>query len=321
MRIRLLAALAGTLAALTAAPVLAQDYPRRPVTIVAPFPAGSVTDGVARVVADSLSRDLKQNVIVENKPGQEGAIAARAAARAEPDGYTMLIGGNSTHSASLALYKALAYDPVEDFQIIGGVAKIPLLLMVNVDSPAADFPAFLKVARDASRPISFGSGATSTRAAGELLKARAGFGIVNVPYRGIPVAVTDLLGQRIDAVFSDPATVLGMIEERKLKPLAVTSAKRVAKLPDVPTIAEGGFPGFEVVPWLALFVPAKTPAPIVARLREALDRMHADPAVLAFMAQIAIDPFHASPQQVSAFLADDIRLWADFVRTAGIEKN
>lgn len=298
----------------------AQDYPRRPVTIIAPFPAGSVTDGMARVVAESLARSLKQNVLVENKPGQEGAVAGRAAARAEPDGYTILIGGNSTHSAAVNLYN-LPYDPVADFAVVGGVSKIPLLLVVRADFPAKDLAAFVALARDPAKKLSFGSGATSTRAAGELLRVRAGFELVNVPYRGIPAAVTDVLGGRIDGAFADPATVLGMVQEGKLRAIAVTSARRIAKLPDVPTIAESGFPGFEVVPWLALFAPAKTPPEIVARLSAALEQARRDEHVRNYIAQVASDLYQAGPAEVAAYLSDDIKRWSEVVRSAGIEKN
>jgi tripartite-type tricarboxylate transporter receptor subunit TctC len=306
---------------LSPAPALAQDYPNRPVTIIAPFPAGSVTDGVARVVAESLRRTLKQNVIVENKPGQEGAIAGRAAAHAEPDGYTILIGGNSTHSAPMSLFKSLAYKPETDFVCIGGLTKIPLLLAVHPDFPASDLQGFIKAARGPGKKLTFGSGATSTRAAGELLKARANFEIVHVPYRGIPAAITDLIGGRIDAVFTDPATVLGMVGEGKVKVLAVTSATRMERLPNVGSIAEQGFPGFEVVPWLALFAPVKTPPEIVARLRAALEAVHADPEIRAFMTRVAVEPFPLKPDQLSAYLGEDIKRWADFVVAAGIEKN
>jgi tripartite-type tricarboxylate transporter receptor subunit TctC len=321
MNVRRRSFAAGLLGCSVAASALAQAYPHRPVTIVVFSPAGSIADGVARIMAESFRRTLNQTVLVENKPGQEGAVAARAVAHANPDGYTIMVGGNSTHSGPLNLFKNLAYNPETDFDPIGGIMKIPLLLTVRAEFPAEDFRSFLRIAKDPSKALSFGSGSTSTRAAGELIKARAAIDLLHVPYRGTPQALTDLLGKRIDVVFSDPATALGMIGEGKLKALAVTSSKRVAKLPEVPTIAESGFPGFEVVPWLALFAPAKMPAEVISRLRAALDVLHKDPATLAYMGNLGVDPFPATPEQLSAFVAEDIKLWSDFVRIAGIEKS
>lgn len=319
---RLLAAvlLAATLS-LTAFAARAEEYPSRAISLVAPFPAGSITDSVARMVADHFSKVLGQAAVVENKPGQEGAIAARAVARSDADGYTILAGGSTTHSAALALYKVLPYDPLKDFRTIGGVMKVPVILCVRTDFPANDLAGFIAVAKARQGQLSFGSGSTSTRAAGELLKARGSFDMLNVPYRGIPNAMTDLLGGRIDAAFIDPSNALGMIEDGKLKALGVTSVNRIKRLADVPTIAESGFPGFEVVPWIGLFVPAKTPDAVVRRLTSELAKFHDLPVPRAFVEKVGVEMFVAGEAEVDAYLTDDIKRWADFVELAKIEKN
>lgn len=296
-------------------------YPRRPITIVAAFPAGSVTDGMARAVAESLARALHGNVLVENKPGQEGGIAGRSAARADPDGYTILIGGNSTHSAAASLYKSLPYNPLTDFVSLGGVSKIPLILVVRRDCPAEDLAGFISRAKASNPPLSSGSGATSTRVAGELLKRQGGFELVNVPYRGIPTAISDLLGGRIDCAFSDPATVLGMLEEGSIKALAVTSLARNATMPKVQTVAEQGFPDFEIVPWLALFAPAATPTSIVERLRSALAAVQQDDAVRRYILSVGSEVFSVDAGAVDQYLRADMARWAHAVEIAGIPRN
>lgn len=297
-----------------------QDYPTKPITIISAFPAGSSTDGVARAVGESLRRTLKQAVIVENKPGQDGAIGGRFGAHAQPDGYTLLLGGNSTHSAPVNLYKSIGYDPEVDFAPIGGITKIPLLLTVRPDFPADDLAGFLKIARDPQKKLTNGSGATSARVASELLMSAAKFQTLMVPYRGIANAVKDLLGGQIDMAMADP-TALSLIQEGKLKAIAVTSSGQLAKLPGVKTIAEQGFPGYEVVPWLAVYAPAKTPEPIIARLRAAVATAQKDPELLKYLAQLAMEPFPLNPEELAAYLKADIQRYADFVQLAGIEKN
>lgn len=298
---------------------VAQDFPARPITIVAPFPAGSITDTVARTVAEHLSRALKQPVLVENKAGQEGAIAARAVAQAPADGYTLLAGGSTTHSAASALYKSLPYDPVRDFRSIGGVMKVPVLLCVRADFPADDLAGFIQAAR--SRKLSFASGSPGTRASGELLKARASIDLLHVPYRGIPQAMTDLLGGRVDSAFIDPSNAIGMIEDGRIKALAATSQQRVKRLGQVPTVAESGYAGFEVVPWIGLFAPAATPDAVVSKLSEELGRFHREPAAVAFAEKLGVELFGAGPAQVDAYLQADMRQWTDIVASAGIERN
>lgn len=301
--------------------VLAQAYPAQQVTIIVPFPAGSITDGLARTVADYMRRSLDQVVVVENKPGQDGALAARTVAHAEPDGHTILIGGNSTHSAAASLYEQLPYDPEKDFTAIGGIMKVPTMLLVRSDFAADNLSEFVAMAKDPDAELTFGSGNTSSRIAGELLKSRAGISMLHIPYRGIPQAMTDLLGGRIDVVFSDPASGLGMIKDGQVKALAVTSLSRMPALPDVPTIAESGYPDFEIVPWLGLFVPVQTPQAVVDTLTQVLAGYHRDDVSTSYFDAIAVEPFHAGSQELTEFLRADMKKWLDTVEGAGIEKN
>jgi tripartite-type tricarboxylate transporter receptor subunit TctC len=238
-------------------------YPSRAVTIVVPFPAGSATDAVARKLAESLREALGQSFVVENRAGADGIVAARAVASAPPDGYTVLITTNTTHSANPSIYRQLPYDPEKDFTPVGGIIQIPFMLAVRPEFPAEDLAGFLTVARAANPKLSYGSGNTGSRASGEMLKARTGIDMLHVPYRGSPQAITDLIGGRIDVFFPDPASGLGMIQEKKMKILAITGDKRVKTLPDVRTMEEQGVPNYRIIAWVAMFGPqaCRPPSP------------------------------------------------------------
>jgi tripartite-type tricarboxylate transporter receptor subunit TctC len=299
-------------------PALAEAYPSRLVALLVPFPAGSATDSVARKLGESLRLAFNQPFIVENKPGGDGILAARTAARAEADGYTVFVTTNTTHSANVNIYTSLPYDPRSDFAPVGGIMKIPMVLTVRADFPADDLASFIKVAK--SRTMSFGSGNTSSRGAAEMFKARAGLEMLHVPYRGTPQALTDLLGGTIDVLFPDPSSALGAIEGKQLKVLAVASLQRLNKFPNVPTIAESGFPGFEMVAWVGAFVPAKTPAEIVARLNTELNKALAQKDMLDYFDAIGAQVFPTTPDGLRAYVDEDIRRWAEIVEIGKIEK-
>jgi tripartite-type tricarboxylate transporter receptor subunit TctC len=307
----------GALAVLPAV-ALAEAYPSRVVTLLVPFPAGSATDGVARKLAEGLRTAFNQPFIVENKPGGDGILAARVAARAEPDGQTIFVTTNTTHSANVAIYTSLPYDPQKDFLPVGGIMKIPMMLAVKADFPANDVPSFLRVAK--SRQLTFGSGNTSSRGAAELFKARAGLDMLHVPYRGTPQALTDLVGGTIDVMFPDPSSALGAIEGGQIKTLAVASGSRLRKYPNVPTISESGFPGFEMVAWVGAFVPSKTPAEIVARLNEELNKILARNDTLAYFDTIGAQAYPTTPDALHSYVVEDARRWAEIVELARIEK-
>jgi tripartite-type tricarboxylate transporter receptor subunit TctC len=299
-------------------PALAQQYPSRPVTLLVPFPAGSATDSVTRKLAEHLRVAFNQSFIVDNKPGADGILAARQGARAEPDGLTIFVTTNTTHSANPNIYTSLPYDPQRDFAPVGGIMKIPMVLTVRADFPANDLASFIKIAK--GKQMKFGSGNTSSRGAAEMFKARAGLDMLHVPYRGTPQAITDLLGGTIDVLFPDPSSALGAIEGKKLKVLAVASLQRLSKFPDVPTIAESGFPGFEMVAWVGAFVPAKTPADIVTRLNAELNKALAEKDMLDYFDTVGAQVYPTTPQGLSAYVDEDIRRWAEIVEIGKIEK-
>jgi tripartite-type tricarboxylate transporter receptor subunit TctC len=307
----LAACLSGTLAQ-------AETYPSRVVTLLVPFPAGSATDGVARKIAEGLQVAFKQSFIVENKPGGDGIIAARQAARAEPDGYTIFITTNTTHSANANIYTSLPYDPEKDFAPVGGIMKIPMVLAVKADSPATDLASFIKLAK--TKQMTFGSGNTSSRGAAELFKARVGLDMLHVPYRGTPQAITDLLSGSIDVMFPDPSSAAGPIQGGQLKLLGVASGTRLNQYPNVPTIAESGYPGFEMVAWVGAFVPAKTPSEIITRLNEELNKILNRPDMLAYFDTVGAQLYATTPEGLRQYQQEDTKRWADIVELGKIEK-
>jgi len=314
----LLTGLGGAAATASSWPALAQSYPVRPVTLLVPFPAGSATDGVARKLADGLRAAFGQPFIIENKPGGDGIIAARQAARAEPDGYTIFVTTNTTHSANANIYVSLPYDPENDFLPVGGIMKIPMVMTVRKDFPATDVTSFVTAAK--SKQLTFGSGNTSSRGAAEIFKARAGLDMLHVPYRGTPQAVTDLAGGSIDVMFPDPSSALGAIEAGQVRILAVASSTRLRRYPNVPTIAESGYPGFEMVAWVGAFVPKNTPVTIVTRLNEELNKILGRDDTLAYFDTVGAQVYATTPDELRRYAAEDTKRWAEIVDLAKIEK-
>lgn len=308
----------GAMALASRVPAAAQSYPSRPVTLLVPFPAGSATDGVARKLAEGLRGALGQPFIIENKPGGDGIIAARQAARAESDGYTIFVTTNTTHSANANIYTSLPYDPENDFAPVGGIMKIPMVMAVRKDFPATDVLSFVKAAQN--KQLSFGSGNTSSRGAAELFKARAGLDMLHVPYRGTPQALTDLAGGTIDVMFPDPSSALGPLESGQVKMLAVASTSRLRRYPNVPTIAESGYPGFEMVAWVGAFVPRNTPRSIVVRINTELNAILARDETLSYFDTIGAQVYATTPEELKQYAAEDTKRWAEIVDLAKIEK-
>ncbi|HEV2512108.1 tripartite tricarboxylate transporter substrate binding protein [Bosea sp. (in: a-proteobacteria)] len=306
--------------ATTAGRAQGPDFPTRPVTIVVPFPAGSATDAVARKVSEGLQRKLGQGFVIENKAGADGIIASRMVASATPDGYTLLITTNTTHSANPSVYRHLPYDPKKDFAPVGGIIRIPFILAIRPGLPAKDFAGFVKAAKAANPSLSYGSGSMGSRASAELLKARLGFDMEHVPYRGSPQALTDLIGDRIDVFFPDPASALGMIQDKRFPVLAVTGPKRVPTLPDTPTLMELGVPDFNIVAWVAAFAPAATPRPVIERLNSALNELLREPEMIAFVNQIGSEILSTTPAELGAYVDEDAARWVKLVEIAKIEK-
>ncbi|HYG54323.1 MAG TPA: tripartite tricarboxylate transporter substrate binding protein, partial [Burkholderiales bacterium] len=267
--------------ALAYAPLAAsQAYPSRPVKLVVPFPAGSATDQIARVVGQQLQESLGQPFVVENKPGAQGAIAATEVARAPADGYTLMVGTNTPLAANPSLFKKLNYDPVKDFAPIARLGTIPFMILVRPDFPAKDLKGFLAQARASAGKLSAGYGSAGSQVSQAMLRSMGKIDFIDVPYKGLPQAITDVLGGQISFTFADMANALAQIKGGKLRGIAVTSSKRSALAPEVPAIAEE-LPGYELIAWFALVAPANTPAPLVTRLHELTVKSLAKPEVKA----------------------------------------
>ncbi len=263
MRITPLRLLAALCAALPLA-AAAQDFPSKPITFIVPFAAGSATDQLGRAIGQGVAEQTGQSVVIENKPGASAMIGAQAAARAPADGYTVLITTNTTQAANEHLYKSLPYDPVKDFAPLTLLGKGGQFMVVNPSSPAKSVTEFLALAKKSPGKLSFGSGSSSSRIAGELLQQMTGITLLHVPYKSNPLAITDLLGGQIDMMVTDSATGLPQVEAGKLRALGFTGSERSPLAPKLPTIAEAGVPGYEMGYWFGAYVPAGTPDQIAA---------------------------------------------------------
>jgi tripartite-type tricarboxylate transporter receptor subunit TctC len=265
MLICLLGLLAGIL---QGTPLAAQDFPNRPIHIIAPFGPGTATDTVARVVAAEMSRRTGQSVVVDNRPGAEGQIGAQAAATAAPDGYTIFVTTQTTQAINQHVYKTLPYDPVKSFAPISGLSSGAQIVMVRNDLPVKSIPELIALARAQPGKLTFGSGNGSARGAAELFRIMAKVDLLGVPYKTQPQVLADLLGDRIDMTFSDFTVGLPPVRDGRARGLAVTSLERYPGLEQFPTVAESGLPGYESRPWNAAYAPAGTPRPIIDRLNQ-----------------------------------------------------
>ena len=313
------AVLAAAAALLLPLGVRAQAYPAKPVTFIVPFAAGSATDQLARALGQSFTEQTKQAVVVDNKAGASGMLAAQAAARAPADGHTVLITTNTTHAANEHLYKKLPYHPVKDFMPVTGLGKGGQVLVVNPASPYKSVAELLAAAKARPGKLSFGSGSSSSRIAGELFQQMAGVDILHVPYKSNPLAITDLLGGQIDLMITDTSTGVPQVKAGKLRALGVSTAKRLALLPDVPTIDEAGVKGYDMGYWFAAYVPANTPAPVVQKLHETLTAALKTPAAKSFFETSGGEPFPTTPEALGRFQLDEAKKWGKVIKAAGIE--
>lgn len=297
---------------------LAQVYPDRPIKLILPFPAGSATDGIARVIAEDLRKGLGQPVVIENQAGADGNIAAQNVKRAAPDGYTLFMSTNSAHGVNKSLYANLPYDPERDFEPVAGLIRIPLMLLVRKNFPADDVATFVRQAKQT--PLSFGTGNTSSQVAAALLQSAAGIDITLVPYRGTPQALTDLVGGQIDAAVVDPYSSMGFITNGQLKALAVTDSVRHPLQPQVPTMAQAGYKEVELASWAALFAPAKTSPAVIERLQQEVARSLAKPEVKDAVQKMAMTTMVMTPEQLRAFVHSEIERWSRLAKLANIPK-
>ena len=310
-------ALVATLLATTA---FAQDYPTKPITFVVPFAAGSATDQLARSLGQGVSEATKQSVVVDNKPGASGFLAAQQVAKAPADGYTVLISTNTTHAANEHLFKSLPYDPVKDFAPVTLLGKGGQILIVNPKVEAKNVAEFVALAKKSPGKLSFGSGSSSSRIAGELLQQMAGIQFLHVPYKSNPLAITDLLGGQIDFMITDTATGIPQVKAGKVRALGVTAMKRTPLAPDIPTIDEAGVKGYEMGYWFAAYVPAKTPPAVVKRLHELLVAATKGAPAVKFYESTGVDAATSSPEELAKFQASESQKWGKIVGAAKIEK-
>ncbi|CAB3830788.1 Bug family tripartite tricarboxylate transporter substrate binding protein [Achromobacter xylosoxidans] len=315
-----------TALALAAAPLLssapfsahADAWPQRPIRLLVPYGPGGSSDVVARAVAVEMSRDLGQQVIVENKGGGQGSIATVEAARARPDGYTLILGHVGTLAVNPTMMPNLSYDPRRDFAPIILLAKLPMVFAVGAKVPAASLPEFVALARAKPGVLNYGSAGNGSAGhlAFEMLKTAAAIDVVHVPYKGTGAQVTDLLAGNIDAAAAGIPGLLPHAQAGKIKIVAVGSAQRLPILPDVPTVAEQGYPGFESSQWFGLLAPAGTPQEAISRLQAAAQRALRTDAVRQRLAHDAAEPSGAGPAEFAAFIDAEERRWSQVVKDA-----
>lgn len=315
----LAAVVAATAIAALGGPAAAQTYPAKPVTFIVPFAAGSATDQLARALGTSITQETKQAVIVDNKAGASGMMAAQAAAKAAADGYTVLITTNTTQAANEHLYKKLPYDPVKDFAPVTGLGKGGQVLVVKAESPYKTVADLVAKAKKDPGKLTFGSGSSSSRVAGEMFKQLTHTDILHVPYKSNPNALTDLLGGQIDFMITDTATGVPQIKGGKLRALGVSTTRRIPMLPDVPTIDEAGVKGYDMGYWFAAYVPAGTPAPLVNRLRELLVKGTKSAAAKSFYEGTGSDAWTTTPDELAKFQVAESQKWGLVIKAAGIE--
>lgn len=297
----------------------AQDFPSKPMTLVVPFSPGSGTDQQARVLAQALSEDTRHPVVVENRAGASGFIAAQHVAKAAADGYTVLITTNTTQAANEHLFKKLPYNPVADFAPVSLLSKGQMLLLVRQDSSYKTLADLIAAAQKHPGKLNFGSGSSSSRVAGELLKQLASLDMVDVAYKSNPMAITDLMGGQLDFMFADAPTALPQVEGGKLRALAASGSQRLGAAPQIPTLDESGVKGYEMTYWTGAYLPAATPRPLVERLNQLLAKASASAEVKNFQLKASGETALSSPEGLARFQAAESRKWGRIIREAGIK--
>jgi tripartite-type tricarboxylate transporter receptor subunit TctC len=318
-----LAAATGVAAAAICSGAHAADaaYPSKPVTIIVPFGAGGVADAIPRIVGQKLTEMWNVPVIIENRPGASGNLGMGQVARAAPDGYTLGLAPTGNLTVNPLLYTNLNFDTAKDLAPITLLATSPNILVVNPAVPAKDFKSFVEYAKSKPGKLNFASPGAGSGAhlAGELLNQSADLKTVHIPYNGMAPAVTDVVAGNVEMMFAGVSTVLPFIRTGKLKALAVAGPKRLTQLPDVPTVAESGYPGFDVTSWYGLVAPAKTPPAILEKLQRDIATVLKDPSVRHKFEDQGVDPADTSTQEFAALIKSESRKWADIVKTAGIK--
>jgi tripartite-type tricarboxylate transporter receptor subunit TctC len=293
----------------------------KPIRLVVPFTPGGTTDILARALAPRMQQALGQNVIVDNRPGAGGSLGADLVARAEADGLTLLMGHIGTLAVNVSLYPKLPYDPLKSFAPVAWVARVPNVLVVNAASGITSLKELIARAKASPGKLTYSSGGNGSAAhiTFEVLKLRAGIFMSHIPYRGTAPSVTDLLGGQVDATFTGAPAVIPHVRSGRLRALAVSSPARIAALPEVPTVAESGYPGFEADQWYGIVAPAGTPADVVTRLNATINKALAAPEVAQQLAAEGALPMHATPKAFADLIAAEIPRWKEVVRAGNVK--
>ncbi len=310
-----------SLAALTffaATSAFAQGYPTGPVTLVVPFAAGSGTDAVARIVARKLGDQLRQPVIIENKPGASAQIAAQHVAKARPDGYTLFMTTNTSHSANPALFSGLKYDPINDFTPVARVGELPFAVLVHPAFPARNLQELIDYTRSNPGKLSYATPNSTSLVASETIKRIAGLEVVGIPYKSSPQALTDLVGGQIQMYVADLGSTMSMLKAGSVRPLAVTTREPLKSLPGVPPVA-GAVPGFDLTSWNGIFGPAGLPKPVVERLNTEILAVLAQKDVQEQLAALGFEVWPSrNPDEFARYVAEQLAHWTSLIRQAGI---
>ena len=299
---------------------LAQTFPSKPVRILVPFPAGSGVDIIARMIGNPLAEAWGQAVVVDNRPGASGAIACELAAKAVPDGYTLLLGNASSLAMAPSLYAHVAYDPVKSFAPITLISSSANVLVVHPSLPAASITALIALAKAKPGQLTYGSGGSgsSPHLSGELFRSMTGVNLVHVPYKGTPQLITDLLGGQIHMSFTSLVSALPYIRQGRLRPLGVTSLTRAASLPELPTISEAGLKGYEVTVWQGMLAPAGTPLPVIEQLNAQIAKIVRSPETRERLAVQGLEPAYSKPAEFAAYIATEVVKWGKVIKQAGM---
>jgi tripartite-type tricarboxylate transporter receptor subunit TctC len=312
---------AASMFAATATGAFAADYPNKPIRLVVPFSAAGTTDFLARAIAQKLGTNMGTTVIVDNRPGAGGNIGSDIVAKADPDGYTLLLGTVGTHAINASLYKKMPYDTVKDFAPITLVASVPNIVVVHPSVPAKSIKELLALAKAKPGNLTFASSGngSSIHLSGELFKSMAGVDMLHVPYKGSGPAVADLVGGQVNLMFDNMPSSLPHVKSGRLRAIAVTGAKRSPAVPDLPTIAESGVPGYDSVAWFGVLAPAGTPPAIVNQLNAEIIKVLKSPDVAHRLSSQGAEPAYNTPEQFSAYIKTEMGKWAKVVKASGAQ--